>query len=186
EPIVKDVPTIPPPTGAPPQPTVRQSDFDADGDGFYVFEEFEQAVAALYPSYQWPANYQVDPTTLLSGYASAGAQGALFEVGGEYTIIGSRHQCAWEMAWLDGFREGDEALMEQSLGQLQTVTLDDPMMTDPDSRNYLKTMFQRASLGDPALIQQDVTYNCRRTDFISSVPATPPIAPSPGAATPGR
>lgn len=172
EPFDKEQPTGPAPT-APPAPTVT-SDFDTDGDGFYTFEEFQQAVAALYPSYEWPDNYHVDPTTLLDSFAWSAEQGARFEVGGEYTIIGVRHECAWEIAWLDGYREGDAALMEESLAQLRTVALENPM-SDSSTRDYLKEMFQRAELADPAMIQQNVDNNCSREDFISPASATPAV-----------
>jgi hypothetical protein len=167
ETIVKNVPTEPPI-----QQTVVRSNFDADEDGFYTFEELEQAVAALYPSYQWPDNYQVDPNTLLSGFAAFKDQGARFQAGSEYTVIGMRHQCAWEMAWLDGYREGDTALMDESLNQLRTVALENPMFIY--IRDDLENMIQRAELGDPALMQRHVDANCRSMKFITPVPEPPP------------
>ena len=184
EPIVKAVPTGPVPTPGPPQLPAGQVNFDADGDGFYTFEEFQQAVAALYPSYEWPDTYQVDPATLLSGYAPY-ADRSRFEVGGEYTIIGMRHQCAWQLAWLDGYRSGDEALMVKSLDQLRKDARENPMM-DASTGDYLEDMIQRAELGDPAMLQQYVDSTCESMDFITSAPGTPPVASPSAAATPGR
>ncbi|MDP9359527.1 MAG: hypothetical protein M3R02_30425 [Chloroflexota bacterium] len=180
EPIVKLAPTGPAPTAPPAQYPTVSSNFDADDDGLYTFAEFQQAVAALYPSYQWPATYQVDPATLLSGYAPYADRGR-FEVGGEYSIIGGRHACAWELAWLDGYGAGDEALMARSLDQLRTVTLKNPMY-DRSVQDALTEMLQRAELGDPAMLQQWVDGNCRNITFTSSVPTTPPATSSPAAA----
>ncbi len=161
------------PTAAPPAlPTAGRTNFDSDGDGFYTFEEFKQAVAALYPTYVWPDRYQVDPDHLLDGYAKYGAEGSVFEVGGEFTIIGIPHRCAWEMTWLDAYRSGDAALMEQSLEQLRTVALKNPM-SHQSVREHLRQMIEAAELGDPALMQQDVTANCQGIAFITPV-ATPP------------
>lgn len=175
-PIVKAQPTGSASTAPVVQQTAAPSQFDADGDGFYTFAEFQQAVAALYPSYEWPDNYQVDPTILLDGYAGSAERGDRFEVRGEYTIIGMRHTCAWEMAWLDGYREGDEALMAESLRQLRAVALENPL-THSSSLDYLKEIFERAELGDPAMLQQYVDSNCRRTDFIAPDTATPSGTP---------
>lgn len=179
EPIVRNTPAEPVPTAAPPQLPTDHPNFDADGDGFYTFAEFQKAVAALYPSYEWPDNYHVDPKTLLSGYAPYADQ-SRFEVGGEYSIIGMRHLCAWEMTWLDAYRDGNTSLMDKSLDQLQTVDLNNPM-NDSSTRDYLKQMFQRAELGDPAMIQQYVDGNCKSMDFITPTPGSPVETASPGA-----
>lgn len=167
EAITRAVPTGPAPA-APigPQPT-RTSQFDSNGDGFYTYEEFEQAVAALYPSYEWPDNYQVNPDTLLN--IPEQYRDSNFEAGGEYTVIGTRHRCAWVFAWLDGFRAGDDALMAESLHQLRTVALTNPMLHS-SVRELFEEMIQRAELGDPAMMQQWVTANCNPADFISATP----------------
>lgn len=176
EPVIKEQQAGPGSTTQTIQQTIAPSQLDADGDGLYTFSEFQQAILALYPSYEWPDNYQIDPTTLLDGYPDSEARGDHFEVLGEYTIIGGYHTCAWEMAWLDGYREGDEALMAESLSQLREVALKNPL-THSSSLDYLKEIFERAELGDPAMLQQYVDSNCRRTDFIAPDTATPSGTP---------
>ncbi|MER3486020.1 MAG: hypothetical protein C4345_08680, partial [Chloroflexota bacterium] len=100
EPVSKGLPTGTVPTAAQAAlPTAGWTNFDSDGDGFYTFDEFKQAVAALFPSYVWPERYQVDPDHLLDSYAE-GAETFSFQVGGEYTSIGLRHECAWQLTWL--------------------------------------------------------------------------------------
>jgi hypothetical protein len=173
EPESKSLPNGTAPTAAPPAlPTAGRTNFDSDGDGFYTFDEFKQAVAALYPSYVWPEHYRVDPEHLLDGYADY-AEGSLFQVGGEYTIIGIPHMCAWQLTWIDAYRAGDTALMEQSLDQLRTVALNNPM-SHQSVRDHLQQVIDAAELGDPALMQQDVTANCQGIAFITPAAATPP------------
>jgi hypothetical protein len=184
EPVVKAAPTGPVPT-APSAPPAVQSYFDADGDGFSTFEELERAATALYPTYQWTDHYKVDPDTLMSGLALVREQGGLFEIPYEYTIVGLHHLCAWQLAWLDGHREGNTALMAQSLGQLRTITLKNPAF-HISLRKHLEEVFQRAEFGDPALMQQFVDTCCAGMVFRSLAPATPLAEPPPTASALGN
>lgn len=169
EPIARDMPSDPPPT----QPTTvaAASSFDSDGDGFYTFDELEQAVTALFTSYDWPQNYQVDLDNLKSDLAAMSGPNDQFEAPGEYTIVGLYHVCAWELAWLDAYQEGDARLMEESLDQLRGAALDNPMFVA--IQEDLGERFERAELGDPLLIQQDVDNSCTSYEFVTPTSATP-------------
>lgn len=173
EPITKAAPTGPAATEAAMQMPAGSANFDADGDGWYTFPEFEAAVAALYPSYVWPDNYHIDPATLLVEDPAETARGDRYQAGGEYTIVGGAHMCAWELAWLDGYRNSDDDLMGEAIDQLRTVALSNPMM-DISMRDHVEDVIQRAVLGDPALVQQDVDVSCRGFGFFPATPAATP------------
>lgn len=166
----------PPTEAAAPLPTVPPN-LDADGDGFYTFAELEQAVAALYPTYVWPSNYRIDPNAILATFGQAKARGDVFEVRAEYTLIGVRHNCAWEMTWLDGFRAGDAGLMKQSIDQLLWEAQIDPMMEE-SYRSYFRGVIKSARLGDPAPMQQAVSAGgCSSIVFITPAPASSSSTP---------
>lgn len=153
-----------------PQPTIAiESSFDRDGDGFYTFDDLEQAVNELFPTYEWPENYQITPVLMLKGFAQNPDD--RWEEGYEFTLVGLYHVCAWDRAWLDAYREGNTALMEESLYQLQDVALENPVFTY--IREPLGQMFERASLGDPTLIQQYVDNSCATYEFLTPEAGTP-------------
>lgn len=170
-PIEKDVPTGP---AATEMPISRESNFDRDGNGFYSLGEFKQAITALYPSYDWPEDYQVDLDKVISGIEKRSGPNDQYEVPGEYTILGLDHVCAWGSAWLDAYRDGNTALMEESLYQLQVVALDNPLFVY--IRNDLSAIFARAALGDPSMIQQYVDSNCSSLKTVTSDSTTPQAA----------
>jgi hypothetical protein len=171
QPITREQPESPAPTAPSAPPPTIGAELDADGDGFFTFEELEQAVMVLYPSYEWPDRYRLDPSTALLGFEQYRNQAPRFETGMQYAIFDTYHQCAWQLAWLDGFRAGDDALMTESLHQLRTVSLASPTL-DPGAREYLDEVYRNAELGDPAMMQQIVTANCNPADFISATPAS--------------
>lgn len=156
----KDLPVGSAPT-APPAPP---SDFDADGDGFYTFDDLERAVNHLFPSYEWPENYQVTPEHMLSGFAPMAEQGARWQVQYEYTLVGLYHVCAWEHAWLDAFREGNTESMDESVYQLLNVAVANPVFIH--LRDGIEERTNRALLGDPALIQRHVDNSCASYEFL--------------------
>lgn len=167
-PVKKQVPTGP---AAPTQlsPTIVDSPLDADGDGFYTFDELKQAVTQLLPSYDWPEHYQVTPDLMLSDFARMADQGATWQIPYEYTLVGLYHQCAWEHAWLDAYRTSDAATMDKSVEQLRTVALENPNM-DPTYKNYLERLIDSAELGDPTIIQQGLDGTCGSYAFITPTP----------------
>lgn len=161
EPIIREAPTGPAPTEV---PISMESDFDTDGDGFYTFDDLERAVNHLFPSYEWPENYQVTPEHMLSGFAPMAEQGARWQVQYEYTLVGLYHVCAWEHAWLDAFREGNTESMDESVYQLLNVAVANPVFIH--LRDGIEERTNRALLGDPALIQRHVDNSCASYEFL--------------------
>lgn len=153
----KDVPTGPAPTEI---PISRESTFDSDGDGKYTYDELKQAIAELMPSYEFPPNYQVTLDILMTTMKPFADKNASWQVPMEYTVLGTYHQCAWQLTWLDAYHDGDTALMDKSLDQLQTVALNDPTL-DISLRDHMVEMYERAELGDPTLMQQYVDTSCQ-------------------------
>lgn len=92
-------------------------------------------------------------------------------------MLGMYQLCAWELNWLDGFTQGDQPVMEESLSHLRSIAMETP--TFGYIRDDLNTNFDRAELGDPSGIQQHVHANgCADRPFL------PPEAPD--AAIPKR
>lgn len=149
----------------------RESSFDRDGDGYYTYEELEEAVTALMPNYDFPPSYQVTPDIMMMSMKPFASSGARWRVPMEYTVVNIYHQCAWELTWLDAYRDGNTELMEESLHQLQNVALAGPTI-EASLRDWMVEMYDRAALGDPTLIQQDVDSSCQM-EWATPQPGTP-------------
>lgn len=172
EPIIKDVPA----GSAPTQVLAPPSDFDSDGDGMYTADEFQEAIRYLFPTYEWPDNYQVTADIIIDGMNVEAFPGSGWEAPGEYTIIGMYHSCAWELALLVAVHENDATLMEESLYQLKDIGLTkNPLSNDENGKAMMREMYDRAALGDPAPLQQWVDNNCdhEKDVFITPDSGTP-------------
>lgn len=138
----------------PAESTVRSVDdnaaLDADGDGLYNMSEYEQAIQLAFESYKWPGNYVPTVNAMLASLENAPpGEEHLFEVGLEYTKIGTWHQCAWYMAWLDAFRSGDIAVQAEALEVMIDVIPSSPVL-GPDGVQVLSQIAETAALGDPS------------------------------------
>jgi hypothetical protein len=158
------------PTAPPPIP----SDFDSDGDGFYNSDEFVQAITTLYPSYAWPDRYYLGLDAIIEQLESRLQPNMSHEVPGEYTVIGGWHQCAWQLAFLDAFSAGDDALMAETLTRLRWGLEFNPL-TPRATIASREEMYDRAELGDVAQVQQSTTVNCDPDDFTARPPASPVV-----------
>lgn len=165
---IGSIPTAPPPI---------HSDFDSDGDGRYSSDEFVQAITALYPAYAWPNQYYMSLDEIVERLSGRLAPNMRHQVPGEYTVIGSWHQCAWGLTFLDAFAAGDDALMAESLDQLRWGLSFNPL-TLPQTIASREETYDRAELGDVAQLQQSVSVNCNPDDFTARPPASP-VAMSP-------
>lgn len=163
---VKQAPTGPQPTALPTQPIPLRGT-DADGDGFYTSTEFQDAITALIAYYQWPDAYYPNVEPLFSTF-----QGDItHEVPGEYTIVGRQFRCAWGQAWLDAFAAGDTATMDASMQHLRDELSLNPIRPS-STQASIKDMYDKASLGDPALLLRHVEVNCGGLEWLDQ-PATP-------------
>lgn len=141
-----------------PYPTANSA-IDSNGDGFYEIPELEQAVRETYPPYVWPDAYHptIDEVFEMMDFNRV-PPGARFQVPMEVQLLGNLNSCAWKQNWLDAFETGDQAEMDKSMKQLRTTVL-----TNPTSVYIIPTeteMFNKAELGDPALMIRDVELNC--------------------------
>lgn len=167
---VKPAPIGPQPTALPTQPVPLQGT-DADGDGFYTATEMQAAITALFDYYEWPAGYTPDVESATSGYDEGELADDTFEAPGEYTVVGLQYKCAWGQTWLDAFAAGDTATMDESLRNLRAELELNPMIVPPTQQQY-KAMYDKASMGDPALLLRHVELNCGGWEWLDQ-PATP-------------
>lgn len=141
------------------QHPIPTSGADADGDGFYSMEEFNQAIIAAYPYYDWPDAYHPSLEFIVGRFGfDQLPTDAQFEIPGELTVLGTYHECAWQQNWLDAFAVGDQQAMDESMEQLRTVSLTNPMFIYIISD--LERIYNQAELGDPAGLTQFTQANC--------------------------
>jgi hypothetical protein len=69
--------------------------------------------------------------------------------------------CAWERRWLTDFADKIKASADLEMMRKLTGTGKFKKSTLPGDRHIYTDAWSRAELGDPSLIQQDVTVNCR-------------------------
>lgn len=144
---------------------------DADGDGMYTSTEFQAAISALFGYYEWPARYTPDVETATSWYGEGELADALFQVPGEYTVVGMYFKCAWGQTWLDAFADGDTASMDESMRNLREELVINPLNAH-SAQDHNKEIYDKASLGEPALLRQFVDVACGGMDWIA-LPGTP-------------
>lgn len=138
-------------------PSVDQSTLP---DGFYSASEFRQAVRATFPEYRWPPGYTTTADAILERFSGGRSmEGEGFQVGLEHTVIDTWHGCAWYMTWLDAFRNGDSAQQADAL-QVMTDILPNSSTLDPSAKEFLLEIAEKAALGDPSLVVQQVEGNC--------------------------
>lgn len=150
--------------------TVYESEFDSDGDGWFTYEELEQAIASSLPDYTFPENYQTSVESIMKQWEQYKQGGAEWQSRMHITTLSMYHMCAWELAWLDAFANGNEEAMEESLGQLRSVSLEAPTLQG--IRSSMTERFNHAGLGDPSLIQQHVDSSCLM-EWATPQPGTP-------------
>lgn len=144
---------------------------DADGDGFYTAQEMQAAVTALFAYFEWPARYTPDVEAATSWFGEGALADALFQVPGEYTAVGMYFKCAWGQTWLDAFAGGDTSTMDESMRNLREELLLNPL-DNRSAQDHNKDIYDKASLGDPALLRQFVDVNCGGMEWIAH-PGTP-------------
>lgn len=95
----------------------------------------------------------------------------MFEAGGEYMFIGAYHQCAWERVYLQANASGDAAQQKEALDELLAALPKRPM--DASGREMYEGYYQKARLGDPSGVANDVELNCNGIGELTPVPGTP-------------
>lgn len=165
----KNVPTADP-SKITPEPTYASS-FDKNGDGYYDFDELYAAVDAEIGKWQWPAQYPATAEILMRGFASRKDTGDRWQVPYEKTIVQFAHWCGWEATWLSAFKDGDSAEQGVTLKQMQQ-NKDGNVLADPGLRDDQQRVIDQAALGNPALVQQNLTANCSVLRNFEATPGT--------------
>lgn len=167
-------PTGPKTTAPPPQ----ASTFDVDHDGFLTWTELRAAVKGAVPMYPWPPNYRTTPDLVLKQFASGGGDDVTtggYENGFEHLLVGGANRCAWEKTWLDARKAGDTKAEANALHVMTDVLPGTPMFVrQPYLTAHYKEMIQKATLGDPTLVEREVRQTCQHVLLIS--PGTPAAA----------
>lgn len=147
-----------PTTVALPTPTLIVSSLDSDGDGWFIYDELVIAVNDESAKTEWPANYQLDPATLLDYPPAILAQNPHYQVGLHRVMVLGAYTCAWSLTWLDAYAAGDAALMSESNPRIRAA-IQEILAADPAGAAFFLEMLDRATLGDVADFQQVVIPN---------------------------
>jgi hypothetical protein len=113
----------------------------------------ERATLQMPPGVTWPKQGLAEPT--FQGTANT------FEDGVGRGEADALWYCAWERRWLAD-QSRDPKAASQDLATMRGLA-DTPRFTVstlPGDRHIFTDAWSRAALGDPSLIQQDVTVNC--------------------------
>ncbi len=174
----------PPAPSPPPEPqaTAPIAGLDADGDGFYTYDEFVRGVEWAIGQFEWPPNVTITSDLILAQpQGSHDPRRDRFQVGLETGMVQMWHHCAWLGTWLDALRTGDSALQDESLAIASSGFDIGPSMS-PGSQAFIDGMLQKAELGDPSVVQQFIDANCV---FLNGYPWWPSPAVSPVASPAG-
>lgn len=116
-----------------------------------INKEYRESVGKL----SWPQDY-TPPESMPSD------SGTSFQQGWGDTQASNLFQCAWEKEWLNTYSSQPER-SEEALKELKKVPemgFMSPDRADDATRRFFKDNIDKAKLGDPSGIQQDVTANC--------------------------
>lgn len=139
--------------------TLGPSSFDAEGDGFYTFDEFREAVIAIVDTFDWSPNYPVTADSIRSSMVDEPDGDPRFEVGYEYTALFFPHACGWWQTWMEARAGGDTDLEAQALNQMLNVIPASPAL-DPGAADYYRDVGQRAQLGDSTGVIRALERSC--------------------------
>lgn len=141
------------------------SDLDPDGDGLLDIDEYELAVAQAVEESQWPDGYRVTPDTIVDTFTGGDPTGiGQMQVGLENTMVGMYNICAWHMAWLDAWQAEDSERQAEALDVMTNGFPERPGI-DESTRDALGEIAESATLGDPSLVERDVSVNCDKLPF---------------------
>lgn len=138
------------------QPTFASS-FDKDGNGYYDYNEFQAALLAQIPQWEWPAHYQVSADFILSRLNVNRSIEQRWQVPYEISLTGNYNFCAWSHAWMDAYQAGDTNVQTDAIDHLKRYpTVMGTLQSDPDFLSHINDVIGQASLGNPAPLQQEL------------------------------
>ena len=116
-----------------------------------TIDQLSTAVAIAIPQYAWPPNYQATHALITADWEWSSRDE--YEAGGEWTIVGIYHACAWGQTWLDARESGDQLLKARALQELTDVV--------PNNPNYGGDTTEG---GDPAELWPDAARRAANDD----------------------
>lgn len=142
---------------------------DVDEAGLMRVDAFREAMNCVVEFFSWPEGKKPDSAIvdgIIDGYMDP--ENSNFQVGMEYTEVAGKNTCAWNMEWLEAREEGDANREAVALNILLTV-IPDPAASiqgypadgrDESTINHFRRIAEQAELGDPSLVQEQVTRQC--------------------------
>ena len=120
-------------------------------DAAGIQKEYKESIKKL----TYPKGY-TPPSSL------QGLQASSFQRGYGDNLASYDWMCAWEKDWLNNYGS-NKAQAQEALAQLSKST-DMPFLSaaqaDDSTRRFIKNNLDKAKLGDPSGIQQDIKANC--------------------------
>jgi hypothetical protein len=161
-------------------PTVPSAGLDSDGDGYYSYDEFTQAVDWATGQFTWPPGVDLGTNRMVPAAVDGrDMRQDQFQVGLEFDTVGAWHTCAWITAWLDAQRRDDRLAQREAMDVMTNVLPAEPNL-DRGTADFMRQMAASAKLGDPSMVQQYIDANCV---YMPGYPwadpdASPPPAPA--------
>lgn len=148
---------------------------DANGDGFLTLEEYRVGLDCAVDDFAWPEGMKPDAATLdwmILEFSNQGPVG--LQRGMEYVNVGGINECAWNKTWLEARERGVTATETSALDYMTNVvphfgTVIPNFPDDAADRSVVihqEETAAKASLGDPSLVQQNLTYGCVTLDWL--------------------
>lgn len=148
------------------EPSASTGDpFDLTGESM-TFDEMSAAYKASIDDYTWPQAYRPDADAIFATASTEFLDGS-FQPGFHLTMLTVTNECAWNQAWIDARRNGNEQLEAEALDAMTTLIPELPRNTDdPTTMEYIRNRAEQAALGDPTMVNQFLDANCRHESVI--------------------
>lgn len=110
--------------------------------------EEARAVTPLPPGATYPPAASLDP-------------GGAYQPGSGRGMVEYQARCAWFRYWAEAIARNDQAAIERASAMWEKIkTWSVSSQTDESGRRYVESIVERARLGDPSGLLQEVKLNC--------------------------
>lgn len=140
-----------------------------DGDEDLKVDELRETLPCVVSLFQWPANMEPDDAMLERSIQKAPDGGeARYERGYEFGVVSGLNTCAWYITLIDARQAGDAELEDEALAYMTNIIPNYSTLIpgfsetalDPSVIQWQEDVAEKASLGDPSLVQDTVEHNC--------------------------
>lgn len=136
-----------------------------EGDADLQIDELRDTLPCVASLFQWPANMVPDDAMLERSIQKAPDGGeARYERGYEFGVVSGLNTCSWYITWIEARQAGDAELESEALAYMTDViphySTQVPGFSstalDPSVTRWHEDVADKASLGDPTLVQEAV------------------------------